>query len=193
MKLVRPCLVLTALLLLVCCVLYPAAVTLAAQGLFPDKARGSLIEKDGKVVGSTLIGQTLDKPAEHPEYFWGRPSAASADAATGVIVSSGSNYGPLNPVLRDEVSQRVAMLRAAGVSGPIPVDLVTRSASGLDPHISVAAALIQVPRVAKARGLDEAEVQALVDRSTEGSTLGFLGEARVNVLSLNLALDARRR
>src|SRR5690349_15164353 len=106
MKVVRPCLVLTALLLVLCCVLYPAVVTAAAQALFPRRANGSLVEKNGKVVGSELIGQTFDRPMEHLEYFWGRPSAASADSATGVIVSGGSNYGPLNASLKDEVSQR---------------------------------------------------------------------------------------
>jgi K+-transporting ATPase ATPase C chain len=193
MKLIRPCLVITALLLVLCCLIYPATVTLAAQALFPKQANGSLIEKDGKVVGSSLIGQTFDKPAEHPEYFWGRPSAASVDGTTGVVVSAGSNYGPLHPSLKEEVAARIALLRSTGVQGPIPVDLVTKSASGLDPHISIAAAEIQIPRVAKARGLGEADVKALVARHTQGSTLGFLGESRVNVLELNLALDAARR
>lgn len=193
MKLIRPCLVITSFLLVLCCLLYPAAVTGAAQALFPRQANGSLIEKDGKVVGSSLIGQTLDKPAEHPEYFWGRPSAASVDGATGVVISAGSNYGPLNGALKDEVATRVAALRATGVTGPIPVDLVTKSASGLDPHISIASAEIQIPRVARARGLGEAEVKALVTQHTEGRTLGFLGESRVNVLALNLALDAAHR
>jgi K+-transporting ATPase ATPase C chain len=193
MKILRPSLVVTAFLLVVCCVLYPAVVTAAAQALFPQKANGSLVEKSGKVVGSELIGQTFDRPMEHLEYFWGRPSAASVDGATGVLVSQGSNYGPLNASLQDEVHQRVAALRATGVTGPIPGDLVTKSASGLDPHVSVAAAEIQVPRVARARGLAEAEVQALVRAQTEGSTLGFLGEPRVNVLALNLDLDARKR
>jgi K+-transporting ATPase ATPase C chain len=192
MKILRPCLVLTAFLFVICCVLYPAVVTAGAQALFSRQANGTLIEKNGKVVGSALIGQTFDRPMEHLEYFWGRPSAASVDSATGVLVSGGSNYGPLNASLKDEVSQRVAALRATGVTGPIPVDLVTKSASGLDPHISVAAAEIQIPRVAQARGLNPDEVRALVQEHTEGSTLGFLGEARVNVLALNLALDARK-
>src|SRR5262249_28736657 len=130
MKILRPCLVLTALLFVLCCVLYPAVVTAAAEVLFPRQANGSLIEKNGKIVGSELIGQTLDRPMEHLEYFWGRPSAASTDSATGVVVSAGSNYGPLNASLKDEVSQRVAALRATGVTGLIPVDLVTKSASG---------------------------------------------------------------
>lgn len=191
MKIVRPCLVVTSFLLAVCCLLYPALVTGAAQALFPRQANGSLIEQGGQVRGSSLIGQTLEKPGEHPEYFWGRPSAASVDGATGVVVSGGSNYGPLNAALRDEVSQRIAALRETGVVGPIPVDLVTKSGSGLDPHLSVAAAEVQVPRVARARGLPEGEVRALVQRHTEGRTLGLLGEARVNVLELNLTLDAR--
>ncbi|MCC6557040.1 MAG: potassium-transporting ATPase subunit KdpC [Polyangiaceae bacterium] len=191
MKLVRPCLVVTAFLLVVCCALYPALITVAAQAIFPRQANGSLIERNGEIVGSSLIGQTLEKPAEHPEYFWGRPSAASADSATGVIVSSGSNYGPMNAALKDEVAQRIATLREAGVTGAIPVDLVTKSASGLDPHISVAAAELQIPRVAKARAMPEAEVRAMVERHTEGRTMGLFGEPRVNVLELNLDLDAR--
>lgn len=192
MKHLRPCLVVTAFLLFFCCVLYPAVVTGAAQAIFPQKANGSLIEEGGKVRGSALIGQTFEKPQEHLEYFWGRPSAASVDSATGVVVSAGSNYGPLNPALKDEVAQRVAALRATGVTGPVPVDLVTKSASGLDPHISPAAAEIQIPRVAKARGLSEKTVRDLVRESTEEKTLGFLGEPRVNVLALNLALDAKK-
>src|SRR5271165_6295825 len=111
MKIVRPCLVVTAILFVICCVIYPAVVTAGAQALFPHKANGSLIEVNGKVVGSELIGQTFDRPMEHLEYFWGRPSAASADSATGVLVSGGSNYGPLNGSLKDEVTQRVAALR----------------------------------------------------------------------------------
>ncbi len=193
MKLLRPCLVITAFLLAVCCLLYPAVVTGAALALFPVQAKGSLIEQGGKAVGSSLIGQTLDRPMEHLEYFWGRPSAASVDGPTGVLVSGGSNYGPLNSSLTDEVTQRVAMLRATGVTGEVPIDLVTKSGSGLDPHISVAAAEIQIPRVAKARGLAEDALRALVRDHTAGSTLGFLGEPRVNVLELNLALDAKKK
>ncbi len=133
MKLLRPCLVITAFLLFVCCVLYPAVVTGAAQVLFKHQADGSLIVRDGKPVGSTLIGQTFDRPMEHLEYFWGRPSAASVDGPTGVLVSGGSNYGPLNSSLSDEVTQRVAMLRATGVTGEVPIDLVTKSGSGARP------------------------------------------------------------
>jgi K+-transporting ATPase ATPase C chain len=192
MKTLRPCLVITAILLVLCCGLYPAVVTAASAALFPQKADGSLIVKDGKVVGSSLLGQTFDKPEAHPEYFWGRPSAASVDPATSVLVSGGSNYGPLNPALKDDVAARIALLRATGVTGPIPVDLVTKSGSGLDPHVSIAAARIQVPRVAKARGMREDEVLALVAANTEAPTLGILGDARVNVLELDLALDAAR-
>ncbi len=192
MKTLRPCLVITALLLVICCGLYPAVVTAASAALFSQKAEGSLIVKDGKVVGSSLLGQTFEKPEQHAEYFWGRPSAASADSATGVLVSGGSNYGPLNPALKDEVAARIAMLRATGVTGPVPVDLVTKSASGLDPHVSIAAAEIQIPRVARARGLGEGEVRGLVAAHTEAPTLGLLGESRVNVLELNLALDAKK-
>lgn len=191
MKLLRPCLVITSFLLLVCCLAYPAVVTAVAQTAFPHQADGSLLEAGGRVRGSSLLGQTLADNAAHPEYFWGRPSAASVDSATGVVASSGSNYGPLNPALHDEVRQRVTALRATGVTGPIPVDLVTKSASGLDPHISPAAAATQVPRVARARAMSEAELRALVAAHTETSTFGLLGEARVNVLALNLALDAR--
>jgi K+-transporting ATPase ATPase C chain len=191
MRFVRPCLVLTAALLVLCCVIYPALVTGAAQLLFPRQANGSLIERDGRVYGSSLLGQTFDHPEQHPDYFWGRPSAASVDSATGVVYSSGSNYGPLNPALRDEVAQRVAALRATGVTGAIPVDLVTKSASGLDPHVSPAAAYVQAPRVARARGLSLEDVRALIEQHTEGPTLGLLGAPRVNVLELNLALDAR--
>ncbi len=193
MKILRPCLVLTALLTVVCCFVYPGVVTLLGQAMFPRQANGSLVERGGKVVGSELIGQPFDRPMEHLEYFWARPSAASVDSATGVLVSGGSNYGALNASLEDEVKQRIAALRATGVTGPIPVDLVTKSGSGVDPHISVAAAEIQIPRVAKARGMSEDEVRALVRAHTEGPTLGFLGDSRVNVLAVNLDLDAKRR
>jgi K+-transporting ATPase ATPase C chain len=162
-------------------------VTGIAQLAFPHQANGSLIVVNGKTVGSTLIGQQFTAP----KYFWGRLSATGPypyNAAS----SSGSNLGPSNPALLDEVKARIAALKAAdpGNTQPIPVDLVTSSGSGLDPDISVAAALYQLPRVARVRGLNESAVRALVDQYTQGRTLGFLGEPRVNVLQLNLALDA---
>lgn len=173
-------------------VIYPLAVTGIAQVAFPKQANGSLIMVNGKAVGSELIGQQFDDP----KYFWGRLSATgdfpynafNADTLTG---SSGSNYGPLNPALTQAAQARIDALKAADPNNtlPIPVDLVTASGSGLDPHISVAAALYQVHRVATARGLSEAEVKSLVDKYTQGRQLGFLGEPTVNVLELNLALD----
>jgi K+-transporting ATPase ATPase C chain len=168
-------------------VIYPLVVTGISQVVFHHQANGSLIEsKDGKYIGSELIGQSFDKAG----YFWGRPSATMPfpyNAAS----SSGSNYGPLNPALLDGIDNRIDALKAAdpGNSRPIPVDLVTYSASGLDPHISIAAALYQVPRVARQRGLSETQVLALVKRFTQGRQLGILGEPRVNVLLLNQALD----
>ena len=189
---IRPAIVFIAALTLITGLIYPLAMTGIAGVIFPYKAQGSMIERDGKVVGSELIGQTFDRPMEHLEYFWGRPSGASVDPATKVVVSGGSNYGPLNPSLQDEVAQRIAALRATGVTGPIPGDLVTKSASGLDPHVSPAAAEIQVPRVAKARGMSEGEVRAIVEAHLEAPTFGFLGQARVNVLAVNLDLDAKK-
>jgi K+-transporting ATPase KdpC subunit len=164
-------------------VIYPLAVTGIAQVLFPHQANGSIITVNGKAVGSELIGQQFD----NPKYFWGRLSAAGYNAAA----SSGSNYGPMNSDLLKAVQARIDALKAADPNNtlPIPVDLVTSSGSGLDPHISVAAALYQVHRVATARGLSEANVQAFVDKYTEGRQFFFLGEPRVNVLKLNLALD----
>jgi len=169
-------------------VVYPVVVTAIAQLVFPYQANGSLIVKDGKVVGSTLIGQSFDDP----KYFWGRPSATSPFGYNAAS-SSGSNLSPTNPALVKSVQERVDALRAAdpGNTAPVPVDLVTTSASGLDPHISPAAALYQVNRVAKARKLDPAVVRDLVGRHTEGRQLGFLGEPRVNVLALNLALERK--
>src|SRR6187399_2825359 len=191
MKLLRPCFVMTLALLVLCCLVYPGMVTAFAQVLFRDQANGSLVERDGKVLGSAIIGQSLADWAAHPEYVWGRPSGASNDAATNITYSSGSNYGPMNPALLDEVKARVALLRDSGVNGPIPADLVTKSASGLDPHVSPAAAEIQIARVASTRKLAESKVRELIANHTEQSSLGFLGEPRVNVLLVNLDLDAQ--
>ncbi len=186
----RPALVLLAALHLLTGLVYPLVVTGVAQVAWHDKANGSLLVEGGEVRGSALIGQ----PFSSPGYFWGRPSATSPvpyDAAA----SAGSNLGPTNPALIAAVRDRIAALRVAdpGLTGPIPVDLVTASASGLDPDVSVAAALVQVPRVARARALPEASVRSLVLGRMQGRTLGLLGEPRVNVLDLNLALDRVRR
>ena len=188
----KPALVLLALFTLITGVIYPLVVTGLAQLVFPSQANGSLIIQNGKIVGSELIGQQFDDP----RYFWGRLSATSpfpynAFYAQTSTASSGSNYGPLNPALIQEVQGRIAALKAAdpGNTAPIPVDLVTASGSGLDPDISLAAAYYQVHRVAQARGLADSEVRALVDQYARGRQFGFLGEPRLNVLELNLALD----
>jgi K+-transporting ATPase ATPase C chain len=191
MNQLRPCLVITSALLFACCLVYPAVVTAGAQVFFQDQANGSLLTQKGELRGSSLIGQSVADWAAHPEYLWGRPSAASNDSATGITYSSGSNYGPMNGALLDEVKARVAVLRLSGVTGAIPVDLVTKSASGLDPHVSPASAELQVARIAKARRLDESRVRALIEQHTEQSTLGLLGEPRVNVLLVNLDLDTQ--
>ena len=186
----RPALVLFALLTLIVGGLYPALVTAIGKTAFSSQASGSMISRDGKVVGSALIGQSFTST----RYFWGRPSATSPMANNGGG-SSGSNQGPTNPALVDAVKGRIAALRAAdpGNTAPVPVDLVTASASGLDPDISVAAARYQAGRVAQARRLPVAQVESLISAHTSGQSLGFFGENRVNVLALNLALDDAAR
>jgi K+-transporting ATPase ATPase C chain len=185
-NILRPALVLFFILTLLTGVVYPLLVTGAAQALFPTQAGGSIITQGGKAVGSELMGQNFTDP----QHFWGRPSA-TGPMPYNAAASSGSNQGPLNPALTDAVKSRIEALRAAdpGNTQRVPVDLVTASASGLDPHISPAAANYQVGRIAKARGLAADKVQALVDVQTERPLLGLLGEPRVNVLKLNLAID----
>jgi K+-transporting ATPase ATPase C chain len=183
----RPAVMLFLLLTLLTGIVYPLVVTVIARTLFPREAAGSLVMREGRAVGSALIGQSFSDP----RHFWGRPSATTPQPYAGTA-STGSNLGPLNPALTDAIGARVAALRAAdpGNIAPVPVDLVTASGSGLDPHISVAAADYQAARVARARGLPLARVQALIAVHTEGRLLGVIGEPRVNVLELNLALDA---
>ena len=187
---IRPALVLFGALTVICGVLYPLAVTGVGSVAFPAQAAGSIVEVNGKAIGSSLIGQSFSSP----KYFWGRPSATGPMPNNGTG-SSGSNLGPLNPAQNDAVKGRIVALKAAEPEGrpnplPVPVDLVTASASGLDPEISLAAAEYQVARVAAVRKLDTARVQALVDTLRKPQYLGFFGEPRVNVLALNLALDA---
>jgi K+-transporting ATPase ATPase C chain len=185
-SLIRPAVVLFLILTAVTGVAYPLVVTGIAQVVFPVQAGGSLLVKDGKAVGSRLIGQSFSDP----KYFWSRPSATSPQPYNGVA-SSGSNLGPLNPALTDAVKSRIDALHAADPTNtaPIPVDLVTASASGLDPEISVAAAEYQSTRVARVRSLTPDAVHALIASHARGKVLGVIGEPRVNVLELNLALD----
>lgn len=182
---IRPALILLGAFTLLTGVVYPAVVTGVGQVLFPQRASGSLIRDGERIRGSMLIGQ----PFRGPGYFWSRPSATGP--AYNAAASSGSNIGPTNPALAQAVKDRIAALRAADPANtaPVPVDLVTASGSGLDPHITPAAAEYQVARVARARGLSEARVRELVAAHTVGRTFGLLGEPRVNVLELNLALD----
>jgi potassium-transporting ATPase KdpC subunit len=183
----KPAIIVLVLLTLITGVIYPLVVTVIAQIAFPAQANGSLIVKEGKAIGSELIGQ----PFDDPQYFWGRLSA-TAPFPYNAASSSGSNLGPTNPALIDEVQARIQALQAVDPANaqPIPVDLVTSSGSGLDPHISPAAAEYQVARVARVRGLDVSIVRQLVAQHTQGRDLGVLGEPRVNALELNLALDA---
>ena len=183
--LIRPALTLFIALSIVTGLVYPLVVTGIAKGVFPEQAAGSLVLRDGKPVGSSLIGQHFSDP----KHFWGRPSA-TGPMPYNASGSSGSNQGPLNPALVDAVKSRIDALTSADPDNrlPVPVDLVTASASGLDPHISVAAAHYQAARVARTRGIEPAAVTALIERHTERRTLGVFGEARVNVLALNLAL-----
>ena len=183
----RQSLVMIVVMMVLVGVIYPLFVLGVGQAAFHHKANGNLIVQNGQAVGSSLIGQAFSDPG----YFWSRPSATS-DVPYNAASSGGSNLGPTNPVLLKAIGDRVAALRAAdpGNTAPVPIDLVTSSASGLDPDISPAAAQYQAPRVARVRGLSPDTVQALVTKYTRGRLLGFLGEPRVNVLELNLALDA---
>jgi len=188
LQIVRPALSVFVLLTIVAGVAYPLLVTGVAQAAFPHAANGSIVTVDGKAVGSSLIGQSFGEP----KYFWSRPSATSPMANNGVA-SGGSNLNANNPALLDAVKGRIEALRAAdpGNTAPVPVDLVTASGSGLDPEISLAAAIYQAPRIARARGIESAAVQALIGQQTEGRWLGIVGEPRVNVLLMNLALDGK--
>jgi K+-transporting ATPase ATPase C chain len=195
---IRPAIVLVVLLTLITGLIYPLAITGIAEAVFQKQAQGSLIEKEGHVIGSALIGQVF----ESDKYFHSRPSATTApdpnDPAKTVPApynaanSGGSNLGPTSKALADRVKEETDKLKAENPSAPVPLDLITTSASGLDPHISPQAAYFQIPRVAKARNMPEGRVRSLVSENTAGRFLGILGEPRVNVLELNLALDAER-
>ena len=185
LKQIYPAFAITVVLTVLLGIIYPLAVTGLAQWIFPRQAGGSLIEKDGKVIGSTLIGQ----PFSGPSYFHSRPSAAGSEYDA--TASAGTNLGPTNQKLMDNVKTAAESLREENPNSPVPIDMVTASASGLDPHITPAAAEFQVPRVAKERGMNAEEVRRIVREHTEGRQFGVLGEPRVNVLELNLALDGR--
>jgi len=185
MKTFRTAILLFFFLTVITGVIYPAMVTVIGGLAFPEQAAGSLLrEGDGPVRGSALIGQAFSDP----KYFWPRPSA-TADFPYNPMASGGSNLGPTNPELLKAVADRVKSLHEGGLAGPVPADLVLGSGSGLDPHISLEAAIFQIPRVSRVRGLGESELQRLVQDQVEGRQLGFLGEPRLNVLKLNLALD----
>lgn len=185
MKILRESLLIFVVLTVITGVVYPVLITVVSQVIFPHQANGSLIERDGQIIGSELVGQNFAEP----KYFWSRPSAAGYNGGA----STGSNLGPINPAQLDAVKQRTADLKTThGEDAKVPVDLVTASASGLDPEITPAAAEYQVARVAKARNLSEDKVRELVALQTAGRTFGVLGETRVNVLQLNLALDAEK-